>query len=100
MVKPLLSPAAVYKLEFDAILSGNASLHLVPVSREILMRSANLRGALGGKLADSIHAATAEQQGCARFMTEDIRLKLPPGLPRLRLAEFARYAATIREKSA
>ena len=60
MVKPLASPISLYRREYEAILSANSELRVAPVSRPILIRSAELRAELGGKLADGIHVSTAE----------------------------------------
>ena len=97
MVKPLASPISLYRREYEAILSANSELRVAPVSRPILIRSAELRAELGGKLADGIHVSTAELEGCAQFLTEDRRVKLPSGLTILRLAELPEFSQSIRE---
>jgi predicted nucleic acid-binding protein len=53
---------------------------LQPVSREILIETADYRRAAGmPKLPDAIHMVTAIRSGCRKIMSADARLKLPQG---------------------
>ncbi len=76
--------ADVY-LEF---LRDRPSLVIVPVSREILIEAASLRGLSRIKLRDAIHGATALQGGCTSFLTHDDRLKIP-GIRMIRWGDLA-----------
>jgi predicted nucleic acid-binding protein len=46
-----------------------------PVSKEILVKSAQLRAELNNKLPDSIHLATAIEHDCDVFIGNDKSLK-------------------------
>jgi predicted nucleic acid-binding protein len=51
---------------------------LHPVSRDILIETAEYRGYAGmPKLPDAIHVVTAIRAGCRRVLSADLRLKLP-----------------------
>jgi predicted nucleic acid-binding protein len=76
LVKPLglgRSEIAEAYLEF---LKDRRSLTVRPITREILIEAARLRGLSRIKLPDAIHAATALQMGCSSFLTNDDRLKI------------------------
>ena len=76
LVKPLelrQSDIAEAYLEF---LKDHRFLTVGPVTREILIEAARLRGLSRIKLPDAIHAATALQKGCSSFLTNDDRLKI------------------------
>jgi predicted nucleic acid-binding protein len=60
---------------------------VVPVSRAILRQAAALQAELGNKGMDSIHLATAAEQGCRFFLSSDRRLRLPPGMTRVSAAD-------------
>lgn len=67
------------------VLQRNAAIDLRPVSRDILIKTADLRNACGYKLADAIHVITAIEASCAYFVSNDNRIKqLPGGLGKIR----------------
>ena len=58
---------------------------LQPVSREVLIETADYRKAAGmPKLPDAIHMVTAIRTGCRKVMSADARLKLPQGFSLIR----------------
>lgn len=58
--------------------SGIFDLH--PVSRDVLIETADYRKAAGmPKLPDAIHAVTAIRAGCRTVLSRDHRLRLPDG---------------------
>jgi predicted nucleic acid-binding protein len=67
---------------FDLIVWSRA-LELVPVSRDILIRTADYRRQIAStsssipKLPDAIHAVTAIHSRCRFVLSNDSRLKLP-----------------------
>jgi predicted nucleic acid-binding protein len=75
---------------YHRILQNRAILRVLPVRRGIVLRAADLRAEFNTDLPDAIHVATALQANCAAFLTEDTRVRLPPGLQKLALAD-ARY---------
>lgn len=72
---------------YEEFVSSDESLSVVPIDRATLIRSADIRATIGNKAADAIHVATAVGCGCAVFLSNDARIKLPPGLARLGLNE-------------
>ena len=63
---------------FEALLSADSpDIEIMPLNRELLIRSARLSADLGLKLPDAIHVAAAEQAGCSMFLTEDRRIRTP-----------------------
>ena len=62
---------------YDDLLSGHEELEIVPVSRAVLRRSAEIRALLGNKGVDAIHIATAIEANCSAFVSSDLRLRLP-----------------------
>lgn len=52
-------------------------MDLQPVSRSILLETADLRKVASHKLPDAIHLVTAIQAGCSFFMSDDKGVKTP-----------------------
>lgn len=67
--------AAVY----EELIQDSDRLTVAPVSREILVLAASLRAESSIPLPDLIHVTTAATTRCDRFLTNDRRLKPPPG---------------------
>ena len=80
LVKPMKVQNAKSTSEYVFLLSGSSVMRMVPVGRDILMRSAEIRAAHGGKLADAIHVASAEIAGCKFFLTRDEGVRVPPSI--------------------
>ena len=70
------------------LLSRQASLHLLPITREILIQSARLEIDRKIELADAIHVASALASRCEAFLTEDKRMPLPAELRKMSLADW------------
>jgi predicted nucleic acid-binding protein len=58
----------------------DSTVLLAPVTRSVLIRSAMLRGQLGIKTPNAIHAATAADTGCTAFLTNDAAIRLPKSI--------------------
>ncbi len=72
---------------------------LHPVSRDILLETADYRRAAGmPKLPDAIHAVTAIRAGCRMILSRDHRLRLPEGYAVVS-PEPANPITLIREQS-
>mgnify|MGYP001100985632 CR=1 FL=1 len=72
---------------------------LQPVSREVLLETADYRKAAGmPKLPDAIHAVTAIRAGCRTILSRDRRLRLPEGYT-LVSPEPENLTALVRELS-
>jgi predicted nucleic acid-binding protein len=82
LTKPLrdgrIEVVATYR---DAL--ENSLIRLAPISRAVLVRAAMLRGQIGMKMPDSIHAATAVDSACSAFLTNDAELRLPKSIERV-----------------
>jgi predicted nucleic acid-binding protein len=86
LIKPLrdgrIDVVATYR---DAL--ENSLIRLAPISRAVLVRAAMLRGQLGMKMPDAIHAATAVDSACSAFLTNDTELRVPKGIERVLFSE-------------
>ncbi len=87
LVKPLELGRTVLAEQFMTVVS-RSRLELHPVSRAILMRSAEIRAARGGRLADTVHLATAIETRCSVVVSEDLRMRPPPALVRVSASDF------------
>jgi predicted nucleic acid-binding protein len=78
-----LSLAAKLPL-YRSLIVLNPAITLLPVSRDVLFGTAELRMTTRHKLPDAIHVVTAIQSQCRFFMSNDgDAKKLPPGVTRL-----------------
>jgi predicted nucleic acid-binding protein len=75
---------------YHRMLKNRAILQVLPVRRGIILRAADLRARFNTDAPDAIHVATALQAKRESFLTEDTRVRLPPELKKLTLAD-ARY---------
>jgi predicted nucleic acid-binding protein len=84
LAEVLVQPFALGREDVAAtyaeLLSPSDHLTVVPVDRTVLVEAARQRAALGLRMPDAIHVATALAFGCGVFLTNDRRLKLPPGI--------------------
>ena len=85
--KPLsLGQASLASFYVD-LLSQSGPLKVAPVTREVLLEAASLRGKTPTlKLPDAVHIATALQRECTALLSDDRRLPLPPGMRMVRLS--------------
>lgn len=67
---------------YTDLIQHSDRLTVMPVERSILIESARQRAALGLRMPDAIHVATALISTCDVFLTNDHTLKLPPALTR------------------
>lgn len=65
---------------FKNHITNSEALRVCPVSKDILIRSASVRNELNLKLPDAIHMATAIENSCLTFISNDQRLKTPDGM--------------------
>jgi predicted nucleic acid-binding protein len=63
-------------------------LDLVPISRAVLVRAAELRAEYRVKTPDALHLATALLGGCGAFVTNDRRIPDIEGLRIIRLRDL------------
>lgn len=83
LVKPLREGAANLIRLYEGLLTPSEALSVLPITREILRASAELRAGVGNKGPDAIHVATALSASCSVFISSDARLRLPEGMTRL-----------------
>lgn len=93
LTKPMKLGRTDLVARFLAAITGSA-LVVQPVSRAVLLRSAEIRASHGGRLADTIHIATAVEAGCAMFASEDRGIRPPPGLTRISAADCGAATGT------
>jgi predicted nucleic acid-binding protein len=88
LVKPLRDGNATLCDAFERMLRTSGALTMVPVSRSILAHAAAVRATSSLKLPDAIHAATAMEQTCTTFLTNDRLFTTLTGLPVLHLPDL------------
>ena len=82
-----LSPSIKRRVYLDLLL-WSKFIGLIPVSRSILIETANLRVVAPLKLPDAIHLTSAIQSGCRFFVSTDKDFsKLPVGMERVNFDE-------------
>ena len=70
-------------------LQGLENVRLVPLTAEVAIDAAAIRGASSLSLADAIHLASARNAGATAFVTNDRRIKPLPQLDVVYLDELA-----------
>lgn len=80
LVGPLKSGNAALEKAFEQALVGTG-FRLLPITQPILREAARLRATTELKTPDALHAATAQQAGCALFVTNDPDFHGVAGLP-------------------
>lgn len=76
--------------EFLNAIVWNPTVQLMPVTRDVLFKSAELRRTTNHKLPDAIHCATAALSGCEFLISNDLKMqRLPPGITWLGVNETA-----------
>lgn len=80
----------------DAILSfldGRDALPLLPLDREIVIRSAELRAAFGMKPPDASHVSCGRETGCTVMLGADKAMRVPPGMRRVSWEDLGKEPA-------
>jgi predicted nucleic acid-binding protein len=85
LAKPLEAQRPDLAQLYEAMIAPSDWLTVVPVERIVLVEAARLRVPLGLKLPDAIHVASAVAARCDVLLSNDRRLRVPAGLPRLGL---------------
>ncbi len=90
LVKPMMDGNVALQRAYQSALQPSASLHVLPISRQILVEAANLRGSQSAlKLPDAIHLATAQLAQCQAILTNDLRLRESPSVQIILLSDLA-----------
>ncbi len=88
LVRPFKQEATdLIKIYMDA-LNDKRLVALQPITYQTLTDAAFARAETGMKLPDAIHVATAIQNGCDIFLTNDKGIKTPKNLNRMSLEEL------------
>ena len=78
LVKPQESGAADLASAYEKMISPGPNFEVLPVRRELLVAAAGIRARRSSvRLPDAGHIATAQQLGCAAFVSDDRRLGVP-----------------------
>lgn len=88
MVRPLREKNTELAAEYREILMGSENVTTLAVTEEIALGAAELRATLNLRTPDAIQVATAQVGGASTFITNDKRLRMPPGLTRVILDEL------------
>lgn len=88
LVKPVKDGNEEAIQHYENSIKNNDMLLVKPITRSILKQSAYVRNELRLKLPDAIHMATAIDQGCKLFITNDKKLKAPSGMKQIYLKEL------------
>jgi predicted nucleic acid-binding protein len=86
LVRPLQLGREELVDAYSTLVELEGSCSVCPIDRSTLVEAARQRAINPAiKLPDAIHIATARLQGCKVFLTNDARLRMPPGLIRVGL---------------
>lgn len=88
LVKPQKDKNSAAIEQYKTHITTNHRLTVKAVTRKILIDSAQVRSQLGLKLPDAIHMATALDQGCKTFITNDKNLRSPKNIIRMTLEDL------------
>jgi len=69
-------------------LENQEHIELLPVSRDILVKAAEIRAVTATKLPDAIHLASAVAANCQIFMSDDKGIRMPANVSRTGFAEL------------
>ncbi|MBP0615989.1 type II toxin-antitoxin system VapC family toxin [Jiella mangrovi] len=72
---------------YESFLTTSDGVVVVPVTRAILRKSAEIRADFGSRTPDSIHVATALEAECHFFLTSDRRIRTPEPLTILEIGQ-------------
>ncbi|HEY9057545.1 MAG TPA: type II toxin-antitoxin system VapC family toxin [Aurantimonas sp.] len=79
---------------YEDFLSTEVGIVIVPVSRTVLRRCAELRAEFGGRTPDAIHVASAIEPECQYFLTADRRIRAPTTLEMLDIGTLQDWSAS------
>jgi len=85
---PLGAGDRVLAARLENALRHGPWLDLLPISRSVLVRAAELRARYRVKTPDALHLATALLRGCGAFVTNDRRIPEIEGLQIVRLKDL------------
>ena len=80
LVAPFRADNAKLVLLYRQLIEDSGAFILLPTTRETYIRASLYRAQMGLKMADAIHMATAVENGCTVFVSNDSGLKVPKGI--------------------
>ena len=89
LVKPLMDGNLERQMAYQQAIKNSNVLYVAPVSRNVLIKAAQLRASVNLKLPDAIHAATALLTRCSTFLTNDKGFRTVPGFHVILLSEIS-----------
>jgi predicted nucleic acid-binding protein len=87
LVMPLRDGKPQLAAIYEELLSPDGPVEMVPLSRDILVRSAQVRSQSSAKPVDALHIATAMAASSVIFLSDDRRLN-PAPIRKLTLEEL------------
>lgn len=88
LVQPKISNNKELEDFYIKMIFYNTSVRSIPISKEILIKSAEVRAKYRIKAFDAIHIATAIVSGCSSIVTNDKQFKMIEELKILYLDDF------------
>ncbi|MEL6722073.1 MAG: type II toxin-antitoxin system VapC family toxin [Pseudomonadota bacterium] len=64
------------------------NFEIVRISKNVAIHAGILRGETGMKTPDALHIATAMNEGCNLFLTNDAGISVPDNMQRILLSDF------------
>ncbi len=87
LVKPIADGNTEARSAYESALRSSPELAVLPITRDLLVRAAEVRARQKFRLPDAIHLATAELAHCDSLLTNDTELKRAEGVRVLILSE-------------
>ena len=94
LVKPFADKNISLQKIYEHTIQSALGLTVIPISRNILIKAAKLRTSML-RLPDAIHLATAQENDCKFFITNDAHLKKIPDINILLLSEIKSTHMTL-----
>lgn len=88
LVKPYAKHDQTSISKYEKHIRSTTFLKVKPLPLQLLKKSAQLRAKYKNKLADSIHIATAINENCNVFITNDLKIKTPANIKTITLKNF------------
>lgn len=89
LVIPYRSGNSALAARYEALLTRSRGLRFVDLDRRLLRSAAHLRALFSLKTPDALQMAAALGAGCTALLTSDRALPRVPGLPVLRVSDYA-----------
>lgn len=88
LIQPIRMSRTDQQEGYVRIMANTRGLEVCPITKEIVLSAAQIRAESNTTFADALHLATAQEQLCDVFVTNDKRLKVPSGIQRFLIGEL------------